>query len=130
MTGRRSIASARSCISTRVMSVIEPEAWHPEKLWHALHEIDKYLRSQSARLVNYAARHRAGMRVGTAVTEGTANFLVNRRMNKSQQMRWSRRGADLVLQVRCAVYNGTLGSGFGQRFEPIGRPDATIAIAA
>jgi hypothetical protein len=100
------------------------------KLWHALHEIDKYLRSQSARLVNYAARHRAGMRVGTAVTEGTANFLVNRRMNKSQQMRWSRRGADLVLQVRCAVYNGTLGSGFGQRFEPIGRPDVAVKIAA
>jgi hypothetical protein len=100
------------------------------KLWHALHEIDQYLRSQSARLVNDAARYRAGMRVGTAVTEGTANFLVNRRMNKSQQMRWSRRGADLVLQVRCAVYNGTLGFGFGQRFEPIGRPDAAVAIAA
>ena len=100
------------------------------KLWHALHEIDKYLRSQSVRLVNYAARHRAGMRVETAVTEGTANFLVNRRMNKSQQMRWSRRGADLVLQVRCAVYSGTLGSGFGQRFEPIGRQGAPVAIAA
>ena len=39
-------------------------------------------------------------------------------MNKSQQMRWSRRGADLLLQVRCAVYNGTLGSGFGQLFQP------------
>jgi len=33
-------------------------------------------------------------------------------------MRWSRRGADLLLQVRCAVYNGTLGSGFGQKFQP------------
>jgi hypothetical protein len=37
-------------------------------------------------------------------------------MNKRQQMRWSRRGADLLIQVRCAVYNGTLGSEFGQRF--------------
>jgi hypothetical protein len=25
-------------------------------------------------------------------------------------------GADRLLQVRCAVYNGTLGSDFGQRF--------------
>jgi hypothetical protein len=50
-----------------------------------------------------AERHRAGLRVGTALTEGTANFLVNRRMNKAQQMRWSRRGADLLLQVRCAI---------------------------
>ncbi len=76
------------------------------------------VRRLSAWLVNYAERHRAGLRVGTAITEGTANFLVNRRMNKSQQMRWSRRGADLLLQVRCAVYNGTLGSSFGQKFQP------------
>jgi hypothetical protein len=59
-----------------------------------------------------------------------ANFLVNRRISKSQQMRWPPRGAVRVLQVRCAVYNGTLGSGFYQRFEPIGRPDAAGAIAA
>ena len=86
---------------------------------------------QSARLVNYAARYRAGMRVGTAVTEGTANFLVNRRMNKSQQMRWSRRGADLVPQVRCAVYNGTLGFRLRPTVRrPIGRPGAAVAIAA
>ncbi len=88
------------------------------KLWTVLHALDGYLTGQSAWLVNYAERHRAGLRVGTAITEGTANFLVNRRMNKSQQMRWSRRGADLLLQVRCAVYNGTLGSGFGQKFQP------------
>ena len=69
-------------------------------------------------MVDYAARSRAGLRVGTSLTEGTANFLVNRRMAKSQQMRWSRRGADLLLQVRCAVCNGALGSGFGQLFEP------------
>jgi hypothetical protein len=66
------------------------------RLWHALHEVDRYLRGQSARLVNYTKRYREGLRVGTSVAEGTANFLVNRRMNKSQQMRWSRRGADLL----------------------------------
>ena len=96
-------------------------AFKPEptrKLKRALRAVDRYLRSQSAYLVDYAARHRAGLRVGTSLTEGTANFLVNRRMAKSQQIRWSRRGADLLLQVRCAVYNGALGSGFGQLFEP------------
>jgi hypothetical protein len=36
-------------------------------------------------------RHRSGLRVGIVIIEGTANFLVKRRMNKSQQMRWSRR---------------------------------------
>jgi hypothetical protein len=109
--GRKSIAPAR-------------------KLWTALHALDGYLSGQSEWLVNYAERHRAGLRVGTAITEGTANFLVNRRMNKSQQMRWSRRGADLLLQVRCAVYNGTLGSGFGQRFYPANDPLPQAAVAA
>jgi hypothetical protein len=78
--------------------------------------------------VNYAERHRAGLRVGTALTEGTANFLVNRRMNKSQQMRWSRRGADLLLQVRCAVLNGKFGPGFGQLFDA--NPGSGTAMAA
>ncbi len=101
-----------------------------KKLWTALHALDGYLKGQSDWLVNYAQRHRAGLRVGTAITEGTANFLVNRRMNKHQQMRWSRRGADLLLQVRCAVYNGTLGSGFGQRFHPANDQYSQTATAA
>ena len=100
------------------------------KLWHALHAIDKYLRGQAAWLVNYAKRFRAGLRVGTSITEGTANFLVNRRMNKSQQMRWSRNGADLLLQVRCAVYNGTLGTGLGHRFDRMPNADLDLAKAA
>jgi hypothetical protein len=100
------------------------------KLWTTLHALDDYLTGQSDWLVNYAERHRAGLRVGTAITEGTANFLVNRRMNKSQQMRWSRRGADLLLQVRCAVYNGTLGSGFKQRFQSDNDTYPQAAIAA
>ncbi len=109
--GRRSIALSR-------------------KFWTALHALDGYLTSQSAWLVDYSERHRSGLRVGTAITEGTANFLVNRRMNKSQQMRWSRRGADLLLQVRCAVYNGTLGSGIGQKFQPANDPCPPMAVAA
>ena len=100
------------------------------KLWTALAKLNGYLCGQSNWLVNYAERHRAGLRVGTALTEATANFLVNRRMNISQQMRWTRRGADLLLQVRSAVYNGTLGTVSGQRFAPdLGLPPQ-ITMAA
>ncbi len=67
------------------------------KLRRALRAVDCYLRSQSAWLVNCAERWRAGLRIGTSLIEGAANFLVNKRMAKSQQMRWSRRGADLLL---------------------------------
>src|SRR4051794_16647739 len=100
------------------------------KLSTALQALDGYLVGQSDRLVDYGERHRAGLRVGTALTEGTVNFLVNRRMNKSQQMRWSRRGADRLLQVRCAVYNGTLGTGFGQRFYAANDALPKVAAAA
>jgi hypothetical protein len=100
------------------------------KLWTALQALDGYLTGQSDWMVNYAEWDRAGLRVSTAITEGTANFLVNRRMEKSQSMRWSRQGADLLLQVRCAVYNGTLGSGFGQKFRPVNDQLPQPAIAA
>src|SRR3954462_15159907 len=119
-----------------VMHVFKGERRHrtgavpSRKLWHALHAVDTYLSSQSAWLVNYAERHRAGLRVGTSITEGTANFLINRRMAKSQQMRWSRRGADLLLQVRCAVLNGKLGSSFGQLFKAEVDPVTDMAMAA
>src|SRR3954449_3330729 len=122
MRGSLSSASAKSFPRRRRPekgSVVTPAA---------LREIDRYLTSQSAWLVNYAERHCAGLRVGTSVTEGTANFLVNRRMTKSQQMRWSRRGADLLLQ--CAVLNGKLGSGFEPLFDAEVNPIADLARAA
>ena len=71
------------------------------KLWTVLQALDGYLTGQSDWTVRYAQRHRAGLRVGTAITEGTANFLVNRRMNKSQQMRW--RGAAPISSCRFAM---------------------------
>jgi hypothetical protein len=100
------------------------------KLWCAFREVDIYFRGQSKRLVNYGKRYRANLRVGTSVTDGTANFLVNRRMNKAQQMRWSRRGADLLLQVRCAVYNGAFGHGFGDLFQPTSNPVQQLPLAS
>src|SRR4051794_4032077 len=100
------------------------------KLWTALQALDGYLVGQSDRLVDYGERHRAGLRVGTALTEGTANFLVNRRMNKSQQMRWSRHGADRLLQGPCAVYNGPRGPVSGKNSLPANAPPPPMAVAA
>jgi hypothetical protein len=48
----------------------------------------------------------------------------------AQQIRWSRRGADLLLQVRCAVYNGTLRSTFGQKLQTANDSSPPILIAA
>jgi hypothetical protein len=40
-------------------------------LWHALLDVDGYLRGQSSWLANYAERYRADLRVGTSITEGS-----------------------------------------------------------
>jgi hypothetical protein len=56
--------------------------------------------------------------------------LFTEQMSRCSQMRWSRRGADLLLQVRCAVLNGKLGSGFGQLFDAQANPACETAMAA
>jgi len=38
--------------------------------------------------------------------ESTVNQVVSKRMVKKQQMRWSQRGAHLLLQIRTRVLNG------------------------
>ena len=100
------------------------------QFWSALLGLDSYLTGQGAWLVNYGKRHRAGLRVGTSITEGAANHLVNRRMNKSQQMRWSRRGADMLLQVRSAIYNGSLHPALARLRAKDAPLDAELAMAA
>jgi hypothetical protein len=92
--------------------------------------LDGYLVGQADWTINHSECHRGGLRVGTAIIEGTANFLVNHRMNKSQRMRWTRAGADHLLQVRCAIYHGTFCSGFGQRFASANDIYSRIAAAA
>ncbi len=78
------------------------------RLRTALGKLRDYVDGQSAHLVNYRLRQQAGLPIGTSTTEGLANTLVNRRMNKSQQMRWSVRGAHAVLAIRTADCNAAV----------------------
>lgn len=74
-------------------------------------ELETYLTLNAAALVDYGRRYRAGLRIATSGAESIVNSLVNVRMNKRRQMRWSPRGAHRVLQVRAAVVDGRLGAG-------------------
>ncbi len=78
------------------------------KVWSGLQELEKYVRGQDSYTVNYAKRKRQGDWVGTSLPESMAEALVNRRMNKDQHMRWSRKGALHLLQIRAADLNGDL----------------------
>jgi hypothetical protein len=74
-------------------------------------ELQTYLTLNASALVDYGRRYRAGLRIATSGAESIVNSLVNARMNKRRQMRWSPLGAHRVLQVRAAVTDGRLHEG-------------------
>jgi hypothetical protein len=57
---------------------------------------------------NYAQRYRSGKIISTTLVESAVNQVVRKRMIKKPQMRWSRWGAQLLLNVRTQVLNGEL----------------------
>ena len=67
-----------------------------------------YIASNRSAIINYGKRYKAGFRVASTLAEGAVNSIVGKRMAKSQQMRWSVRGAHMLMQVRTADVNGEL----------------------
>jgi hypothetical protein len=72
-------------------------------------ELRGYIENNEGALIDYGRRYRAGKPISSSRAEGTVNQLVNARMNKRRQMRWSPKGAHRVLQVRTAVLGGRFG---------------------
>lgn len=93
----------------------EPECVDDQNLSHVVHlrtllvELRRYLMANRTSLTNYGAAYRRGERVATAHVESTVNQVINQRMCKKQQMRWTRPGAQYLLHARTAMINGNLG---------------------
>jgi hypothetical protein len=56
----------------------------------------------------------------TGFVESTINQLIAKRFVKKQQMRWTPRGAHLLLQVRVHVLNGEFGAAFERWYPKLG----------
>lgn len=80
----------------------------------AASEFETYIVNNKAMIPNYAERRRYGERVSTGFVESTVNTVVGKRFGKRQQMRWSKRGAHLMLQNRTRALDGTLRPKFEQ----------------
>ena len=93
------------------------------KLRRGLVDLRRYLHRNRYSLPSYAIRYRYGMPISTATTEATVNQVISRRMVKRQQMRWSRDGAQHVLEVRTQLLNQSLEMTF-RRWYPLFRPEA------
>jgi hypothetical protein len=63
---------------------------------------------------HYGERYRNGERISTGLVESTVNDVVSKRLVKKQHMRWSQRGAHLLLQIRTRVLNGAWEATFRQ----------------
>src|ERR1700739_401714 len=78
------------------------------KVTRLLGELETYVCGQSDIIIDYATARRREEPISTAVTESTVQWLLHRRMNAQQQMRWTPRGAHLMLKVRTSAVNGPL----------------------
>ncbi len=76
------------------------------KVCKAVQEFHTFIDRNRAFIPNYGERYHHGERISTGFVESTVNQVVSRRMVKKQQMRWSQRGAHLLLQIRTRVLNG------------------------
>jgi len=85
------------------------------------------------RLMYYAARRRRDKSISTAFVESAVGEIIAKRMNKKQQMRWSRAAVQPFLDVRTAVLNDTLEDAFRSRhpgFRPANDDHKATAAAA
>ena len=84
------------------------------KLCKAVQEFHTYIDRNRDFIPNYGERYHNGERISTGFVESTVNDVVSKRMVKKQQMRWSQRGAHLLLQIRTRVLNGDWEATFRQ----------------
>ena len=87
-----------------------------------------YLRGCSALLVNYARRRALNLPVSSAGAESAVDYVIGQRLKRNGHMRWTREGANSLLQVRCAVLNGLDVRNF-KRWYPPGKQFALLPRA-
>jgi hypothetical protein len=78
-------------------------------------------------LVDYQRAHMSGRRISSASAESVMNHVVNRRMSKRQQMRWSIKGAHCLLLTRVELLDGRLEGHYAKRFPHFRTPEMSFA---
>jgi hypothetical protein len=99
------------------------------KMAKTIREFQVYINKNRAFIPNYGERYRCGERISTGFVESTVNQIVAKRMVKKQQMRWTPKGAHLLIQVRTKVINQEWHQTF-QRWYPDLNQIAEMPVAA
>jgi len=128
----------RSCQAIRKLEIMQMVLGRPSvvdkeavKLIRRLtKELLGYLHYNRDSLPNYGQRYRAGKRISSAFIESAVNQLIDKRMSKSQQMRWDPVSAHLLLQVRVRVVDGMLRDDFDRWYQGFPSNTATFSQVA
>ncbi len=99
-------------------------------LYRAVSEFITYIANNQAFIPNYGDRYRYGEMISTAFAESTVNHVISKRMVKKQQMRWTQRGAHLLLQVRTKVLNDDWRNTFCRWYPAMTPTEGNIDCAA
>ncbi len=100
------------------------------KLLKAVDEFEGYIRSNSQFIPNYGDRYRHGETISTSFAESAVNEIISKRMSKKQQMRWTKEGAHLLLQLRVKTLNDDLGEHFREWYPQIKLEDTAVTMVA
>ena len=113
-TGRALRLIQRTLAAVKAKAEQEPAAARSAaKLTKALIALETYVSGLADLIIDYASARLDDEPFSTSPTEGAVQWLLHRRMGARQQMRWSPRGAHLMLQVRTAIVNGTFEADHG-----------------
>jgi hypothetical protein len=93
-------------------------------------ELLGHLCNKSDSLPNYGRRYPGSRRLSSAFVESAVNQLIDKRISKSQQMRWDPRSAHLLLQVRVRVVDGQLRNDFAHWYPAFPSNDQTLSLLA
>jgi hypothetical protein len=124
----------------RTLQVLEGVQWELEdlneeepasrKIAKSVAEFHTYIRANESFIPNYGDRYRYGEVISTAFVESTVKEVISKRFVKKQQMRWTKQGAHLLLQVRAQVLNEDLRPTFERWYPAMPSTEVSSALAA
>jgi hypothetical protein len=88
--------------------MLESNMTNKKKLDKAVGELHSYIEANQSCVPNYGDRYRHHETISTAFVESTVNYVISKRFVKKQQMRWTQRGAHLLLQTPTQILNDDL----------------------
>ena len=108
----------------------EQERAASTKLAKSVREFYGYIEANQQFIPNYGERYRYGEAIATGFVESTVNQVISKRMVKKQQMRWTKKGAHLLLQVRTQMLNDDLHKTFERWYPAMTKTDVPLQQAA